>query len=371
MARMAAGVRKRADGSMEKRFTVKGKRYSVYGRSAKEIAQKEYDLRQALENNTYTENKNITLDKYFEFWLQEKRKSLKGSSIRGYKDKYNKHMHKYFGSRKLRSIERREIIEMQNSMLEAGCTARTVNDVVRLLKNILNGAVTDEIIINNPAGNVKGIKDDRKKASATIHRALTQEEQEIFMQGMKDNFYYEFVAFLLSTGLRVGEAAALTWNDIDYFNNVILVNKTLAKDENNKDTLNTPKSKTSVREIPLTNNCKALLKSMKEKTSRIKIVSIEQPIFYTTWQTPITAITINHAISQTIKALEEQGRHIDKFTVHALRDTFATRYIEQGGTAQTLKAILGHSSLSMTMDLYAHVLPNTKQEEMQRINIVI
>lgn len=371
MARMAAGVRKRADGSLEKRFTVKGKRYSVYGRSAKEIAQKEYDLRQALENNTYTENKNITLDKYFQYWLQEKRKTIKGSSIKIYKSIYNSHISGPIGSRKVRSIERREIIDLQNSLLEAGQTVARVNETIRTLKNILNSAVVDDIILINPAGNIKRIKDDRPKASETIHRALTQEEQQAFMQEMRNSFYYEFVAFILCTGLRVGEAAALTWNDIDYFNNTISVNKTVAKDENYKNIISSPKSKTSVRDIPLSDNAKKILKSMKEKTSTFKIVSIDQQIFYSARLTTIADKVINKAIAQALEALEAKGTHIERFTVHALRDTFATRYIEQGGTAQTLKTILGHSSLSMTMDLYAHVLPNTKQEEMQKINIVI
>lgn len=61
---------------------------------------------------------------------------------------------------------------------------------------------------------------------------------------------------------------------------------------------------------------------------------------------------------------------MEHFTAHALRDTFATRYIEQGGNPQTLKTILGHSSLSMTMDLYSHVLPDTKQKEMNQLKIV-
>ena len=59
---------------------------------------------------------------------------------------------------------------------------------------------------------------------------------------------------------------------------------------------------------------------------------------------------------------------IDRFTCHAFRDTFATRYIEEGGSAQVLKTILGHSSLSMTMDLYSHVMPDTKQKEMELID---
>lgn len=61
---------------------------------------------------------------------------------------------------------------------------------------------------------------------------------------------------------------------------------------------------------------------------------------------------------------------MEHFTAHALRDTFATRYIEQGGNPQTLKTILGYSSLAMTMDLYSHVLPDTKRKEMNQLKIV-
>lgn len=86
-------------------------------------------------------------------------------------------------------------------------------------------------------------------------------------------------------------------------------------------------------------------------------------------------IVYNHAINRTISnalaRLEERGIPIEHFTAHALRDTFATRYIEQKGSPQTLKTILGHSSLAMTMDLYSHVLPNTKQKEMDNLKIVI
>ncbi|MDO4439134.1 MAG: tyrosine-type recombinase/integrase [Eubacteriales bacterium] len=74
-----------------------------------------------------------------------------------------------------------------------------------------------------------------------------------------------------------------------------------------------------------------------------------------------------HVFNRTFKRLENKNIHIDRVTPHALRDTFATRAIENGMNPQTLKKILGHSSLAMTMDLYAHVLPNTMQEEMEKI----
>ena len=72
---------------------------------------------------------------------------------------------------------------------------------------------------------------------------------------------------------------------------------------------------------------------------------------------------VNRAIRDGVKRLEQKGNRLEHFTVHAFRDTFAARYIEQGGNLQTLKTILGHSSLAMTMDLYSHVLPDTKQKK--------
>jgi integrase len=81
--------------------------------------------------------------------------------------------------------------------------------------------------------------------------------------------------------------------------------------------------------------------------------------------------TANQAISRTLQRLENRGCPVDHFSCHAFRNTFATRFIEQGGNPQTLKTLLGHASLAMTMDLYSHVLPNTKQKEMDMLQIEI
>ena len=273
----------------------------------------------------------------------------------------------------MQAIERREIIAMQNSLIRAGATVAAANSVVTILKNLLNDAIRDEIIKSNPAANIRPIKECKEKASETIHRALTEEEQALFMEEMKKSFYYELIALLISSGMRSGEAAALTWNDIDYINNVIHINKTISFDKNNHMIVNTPKSKAGMRDIPITANIKAILKQQREKTSFVNgnVIPMKNRVFCTVYGRTITSSRVNEAINKALKSLNEQGHKIEQFTAHALRDTFATRYIEQGGTPQTLKTILGHSSLAMTMDLYAHVLPNTKQEEMQKINIVI
>lgn len=152
---------------------------------------------------------------------------------------------------------------------------------------------------------------------------------------------------------------------------MIHVTKTISRTEEGSYTIGTPKSKTSTRDIPLNEGIREILKSQKEKLTGVhgNITNIDQVVFENIYGGMVFNASVNKAITNTLKRLEASGKYIEHFSAHALRDTFATRYIEQGGSPQVLKTILGHSSLAMTMDLYSHVLPNTKQQEMDNIKI--
>lgn len=234
----------------------------------------------------------------------------------------------------------------------------------------MNDAVADEIITKSPADSVKALKETGAKATETYHRALTEQEQKDFMQEMKKDYYYEFVSLLLCTGMRIGEAAALTWGDIDYRQNVIHVTKTVTFNEDGTMAIGSPKSKIGKRDIPLNTTIKDVLAMQRNKLTNILPMN-DSGIFASVYGGIVNNHAVNSAISAALDRLEKQGKPIEYFTAHALRDTFATRYIEQGGSPQTLKTILGHSSLTMTMDLYSHVLPNTKQKEMDNLQIVL
>lgn len=368
MARRAAGVRKRNDGSLEKRFTIKGKRFSVYGRSADEIEQKEQQIREQIKAGTYTQNKSLTLDQYFEEWIDHKRGTVKENSIRSYKAMYQSRLSPILGKKKVRQIERREVLAAQKALSDDLKTSG-VNYCIMLLGMILKEAVNDEIITRNPAQGIKAQKRTEPKAAETIHRALTLEEQRLFMDEAKTDYYYEFFALMLCTGLRCGEAAALTWNDIDYKNNVIHVTKTVTRTEESKAAIGTPKSAAGIRDIPLTETAKSILKQQRMKYGVIPMKNTR--IFQRVYGGIIESADTKEALERIADRIREKGYEFERITNHCFRDTFATRFIEQGGTPQTLKTILGHSSLAMTMDLYAHVLPNTRQEEMNRIQIVV
>ena len=369
MAKLPVGYRQRADGTIESRFTVNGKRYSCYASTVKECRIKETELREQIRNGLYASNRNITLNQYFEEWEKSRQCSVKESTQIRIRSQYNSHIRNTLGKKKIVNIERREVQLFQQELLSK-VQPSTANNIFIVLQMILKCAVIDDIIVKSPAAGIKALMiEDKKKASKTIHRALTRGEQAQFMEEAKKAWLYEYMAFLLCTGVRMGEAAALTWQDIDYTNNVIHISKTTAKDVNHNWVITSPKSKTSVRDIPLNDTIKDILRKQREKMAVFNgnIIELSQTIFKGSYGAYVSDVNINYEIRSVLKRLEKKGIKIERFTCHAFRDTFATRYIEEGGSAQVLKTILGHSSLAMTMDLYSHVMPDTKQQEMELI----
>lgn len=370
MARLPQGVRKRPDGKLEKRFTISGKRYSVYGATTKEIQEKEQELRDQIKAGAYTIEQNLTLETYFYRWLRSKEVTTKEST----QVQYKSHMQlvlKYMGNKKLSSITRENIIDLQNKLvIKDGLASNTVNHKLMILRSVLNEAVIEHIILNNPALNIRGVKASEPKATETNHRALTVQEQKLFMQALKSNYLYHFIAIMLNTGMRYGEVAALTWNDIDYEENVIHVTKTISRTKKDYCAVgSSTKTPAGVRDIPMLGNTREILKEFKAKSELLPFPNTT--IFTTVTGKIVDNMSVNRAIEETLLSLDDQGQHINHFSSHALRDTFATRCIESGMNPKTLQKILGHSSIDMTMNLYAHVMKDTMQEEMNRVRIVM
>lgn len=369
MARMAAGTRKRADGTLEKRFTVEGKRYSVYGKTAKEITEKEQEIRKAISENAHANRMNIKFGTYYAEWIERKAKTVKESTAYTYRICFNAHILPTFGKKKMRSISRYDVMSFRDKIAKDK-SASECKYLINLLGIVLADAVKDDIITKNPASCIPAIKTDKQKARETIHRALTVEEQAEFMREMQTDYYYSFVAMMVSTGMRCGEVAALQWQDIDRSMGMIHVRRTVTQGEKGKAVMgSSPKTQAGVRDIPITENIARILREQRKQSEILFMPTAT--VFTSQIGTIVTVGAINRAINLALQRLESKGTHIDHFSSHALRDTFATRYIEGGGNMQILKTILGHTSLSMTADLYSHVLPNTKIQEMNSIHIAI
>lgn len=377
---LGEGLSQRKDGRYMARY--KGK--CRYADTEREIRTVYRQLVQDVESHAYVNKSALTLDEYFKEWLAG-RYDLKGSSKANYRNWYNiltgkrkkkksseenKKKIPLNGARKLQSLEKRDITAAQAAMIANGNKPETVNSAIGLLKQIMKQAVQDGIISTNPCEGIKTVKGKRdEKAVNTIHRALTKEEQAAFMEAANGEWLYNMLDFMLRTGVRSGEARGLRWRDIDHRKQQIHIRNNRTTDENGKDVDDTPKTETSVRDIPITPEIEAVLERQRQQMRDMfgNVQGINDTVFKSSRELPISRGSIQNTINRITKRLSKKGIKIERIAPHALRDTFATRAIEAGMNPQTLKTILGHSSLSMTMDLYAHVLPDTKREEMEKI----
>lgn len=195
---------------------------------------------------------------------------------------------------------------------------------------------------------------------------MTREQQNLFMKYAKESYLYNLFAVMLRTGMRNGEIRGLKYTDIDRKKNVLHVQRTLKYIENIGYIEDTPKTKTSKRDIPLTPD---ILKLLEEQWRfwDFEITIFDRYLFCNENGEPLHSDRIQTEINRTIRKIHADGYEFERITPHVFRHTFATRAIEAGMPPQVLKTILGHSSLAMTMDLYSHVLPDTKAEEMEKI----
>lgn len=373
---MASGVTRRKDGLFMGRFTVNGQRFTVYGRTIKECRGKELQKREELAAATL-KGKDLSLDKYFnQYWLEGKRGSVKETTIRA-----NSMMYKNisaamiggraFGTFKLSEIESKDVKDLQNT-LKKNLSTRTVNDTVSMLSGILETALNEHIIEWNPAKAVRTLKRTEPRAADTIHRALTIKETADFLQAAQDlqSWYCNLYVFLLHTGARIGEAGSVTASDVSA--DGVRIHRTITRTEIGgykigQDTKTAagnrfiPLDDDAMRAIAAQRRIERLLRGHDGKVTDIS--EMTEPIFKTPKGTLLRSSLVNTDIKRIC-----QAAGIDVFTVHAFRDTFATRCVESGMDVKQLQSIMGHTNIAMTLGLYAHANDELKQQQLKAVN---
>lgn len=372
MAReLPSGFRRKPNGSIEYRFMIGSERFSVSGANVTECRKKEREKRDKVAAGQYVRNEKITLTAYYQEWMTQHARSVKESTILAESKNIVPVLNR-IGKEKVCKIERRQVLALQEELSKEYSTAG-VNYRIGLLSTILKAAVLDDIIAKNPCEGVKPLKRTEPEARDTNHRALTHEEQTAFFEAASGEWLYELFCFLIRTGCRVGEALALQWSDVDYKKGIIHIRRTQMETRKGKAIGDSTKSKAGMRDIPLTEDLIETLKNQRQKvydlfgTSNVLTLDRQRLVFVGIRNGKmLDKSTVNPTIYRVAK---KAG--IEHISAHCFRDTFATRAIEAGMTPQTLKEILGHTSFSMTMDLYAHVMENTKKDEMNKIRLII
>ena len=369
----------RANGTYEARYVDRyGVRKSLYAATIPELKLK-LDKAKYEDSHHQEVMSSITLDKWFEVWLDVyKTNAIRPSTRVGYLNVYNHHISPHIGNFLLCEIKTIDIRRLINILEREGFGYSTQNRVRIMLSDMFDKAIMDDYMIKNPA---RGVKVTNKEDFT--RRVLTKDEQNIFFELSKGTFFDNLYVVMITTGMRIGEVCALTWDDIDLENKRIKVTKTLSYQKFEGDTnrsfhIGPPKTRTSNREIPISKRCEIALK--KQFVLRNNIMSrkyikpvkgFENLLFVSIYGRPVCTQTVTDAMDKLVREINEtrdDAEQMLRITPHCFRHTFATRCFEAGIPPKTVQTLLGHASLDMTMNLYTHVMDDKKDEALEALN---
>jgi len=292
-----------------------------------------------------------TITEIIHLWRIDKKQYVKKSSFSAYMLLAENHLLPIFGNKY--SLDEKEVQNFVFKKLDQGLSQKTIKDILIVLKMVLKFGAKNEWI-ENKQFDIQ-FPTDREKYNVEV---LSRANQKKVMNHIQEHFTFKSlgVFICLSAGIRIGEICALTWEDIDIDNEIIQIKKTIQRiyilEDGNRRTellLDTPKTKSSIRDIPMSRDLVRMLKPIK------KIVNQS---FYvlTNDRKPTEPRTYRSYYNILMKEL---GIPYLKF--HGLRHSFATRCIESKCDYKTVSVLLGHSNISTTLNLYVH--PNLEQKK--------
>jgi len=284
----------------------------------------------------------------------------------------------------LQAVRVEHIQRVLNNMDKKDYSASYISRIRETMNIMFVQAVRSELILKNPVEHtILPSKDKREE-----RRALSEYEQKLFLELVSDSWMANVFYVGFSTGMRIGEILALEWKDIDFTKSEVHVNGNLLKLAGAEYEKTTPKTGTSIRTIPLIPEISRRLRKHRLDQSNFKlefkdklepVKGLENLVFLSPSGRPISRNSITYVIEKTLRLMNEHEvklavkenrdpivfKHISS---HAMRHTFATRALENDIPPKVVQEILGHSSIQMTLDLYTHVMAETKEREMLKLS---
>jgi Site-specific recombinase XerD len=368
MPKRGINIYKRKDGRWEARYIKeyinnKAKYGYIYGKTYSITKEKLLNVKNQKEENILHENNKKSFYTISTEWLNSSKIKVKQSTYVKYHTIIEKYIKDYIGNILIDNITSKTITDYTESLTEFNLSNSTIRDILCIISMILKyyRIVYDKpmnIIVNYPKCTKKDID------------ILAENEIKSLEKYLINNINLKKLGLILTlyTGLRVGEICALKWEDINLNIGYITVRRTMQRlknlnsDGNNKTTKtmiieDTPKSKTSVRDIPLPDFLIDIL----------KIFKCENPDYYllTGNYSHIEPRVYQNYFKKCLKNCD-----IEDINFHALRHTFATRCNNKNFDTKSLSEILGHSSVKITLDIYTHPSFEHKKKNMNKLNLL-
>lgn len=373
------GESQRKDGRYVYQYSdIYGKRKSIYANTLSDLRKQEKKINRDLDDNIDTVGAEITLNEQFERYMSLKL-SLANSTRENYFGLWKSRVKDSFiANKKLCDIKKSDVLRFYNYLLEDGLKYTTIKAFNDLISPCLDLAVDDDIIRKNPCkGCLSGfIKDTKERIS------LTNAEQEAFLDFIRHSkvysVYYPLIMFMIGTAVRCGEAIGLTWNDVDFKSREISINHQLIYKKTGTSYgfyADSPKTDSGVRNIPMTTDVyKALIEQRQNQLSKgwrtkVEIGGYGDFVFSTKHNNPIMPSAVNNLLLNIVNKYNSTIGEIElpRISAHNLRHTGCTRMAESGIDPKVLQYIMGHSKISITMEVYNHVSAERNRKEMEKL----
>lgn len=304
----------------------------------------------------------MTFAQFTDKWFQDYAdKTLEEKTTFNYKRELETKILPAIGHIKLSDLRAVHLISFYNNLTEdgvrldgkpGGYSSRTIKMQHQIISSILNTAVKWQLLETNVATRVsppKGVEIKKEK-----YFNIEQTMRFLDYINSADLKYKTLVNLTIFSGMRKEEVLALTWNDIDFINNTVSVNKAISK-VNGKTFLKNTKNESSNRVISIPQSIISMLSNLRKKSNSINIFNLS-------YDTP------NHWLKKTIRRynkginqmklseVEKSERRLPEISFHGLRHTNATILISQGIDIKTVSNRLGHYETSTTLNTYTHFI---------------
>ncbi|MEK5057704.1 recombinase XerC [Paenibacillus sp. FSL H7-0326] len=313
----------------------------------------------------FSEDGEENVKTYFDQWLEVfKKPNVKPITYTLQEQNVRLNIIPRWGNYRLKDINRLEYQKWINELRD-----HYSEGTVRRIHSIMNTAIFDainefQIMKMNPIQKISIPKETNKNDEIFY---FTVEQLEVFLNETQvkvknakyklSNQYYNLFLLMARTGIRVGEALALTWEDIDFEEQMLNVNKTLVYPLNSTPYISTPKSKASLRKIKLDEKTMKVMKS--HRTNRKEVC-----LAYSNYESPKEENLVffqhdgrwlrTNVVRDYFKTICKRA-NLPILSPHALRHTHAIHLLEAGANLKYVSARLGHSSVKITADTYLHV----------------
>ena len=320
-------------------------------------------LKLDIEENGFVKANHDTFEEIYLLWFDSAYvNTVKESTYVKTKEMFRVHILPAFGSMKLNKISVTYCQTTVNNWCDSLAKYRVMKNYVT---KVLDYSIALGLLKDNPMRKITMPKRKEIVDGEKVENYYNKEELQHFLDCIKsDGFtrWHALFRLLAFSGMRKGEALALEWKDIDFNQSTVTVNKTLARGENNKLIIQSPKTKTSFRTVSVDPGTMQLLKEWRKEqaTDFLKLgfntMNPSQVVFTNYKNDYMQLASVTNRINKIIKKHD-----LKVITVHGLRHTHCSLLFEAGASIQEVKERLGHSDIQTTLNIYTHVTEKAKE----------